>query len=56
MSTTSTALMTAEDLMNLPDDTFSGSDYLETQDILPGFRLPLDRIFGPPPGILKVSK
>lgn len=25
--------------------TFSGSDYLEAQDILPGFRLSLDRIF-----------
>lgn len=29
--------------------TFSGSDYLESQDLLPGFRLPLDRIFGPTP-------
>ena len=30
-----------------PDDatTFSGSDYLEAQDLLPGFRLSLDRIF-----------
>ncbi len=36
--------------------TFSGSDYLEAQDLLPGFRLPLDRIFGPPPGIVKESK
>ena len=26
--------------------TFSGSDYLEAQDLLPGFRLSLDRIFG----------
>jgi Uma2 family endonuclease len=25
--------------------TFSGSDYLEGQDLLPGFRLSLDRIF-----------
>lgn len=25
--------------------TFSGSDYLEAQDILPGFRISLDRIF-----------
>jgi Uma2 family endonuclease len=25
--------------------TFSGSDYLEAQDLLPGFRLSLDRIF-----------
>ena len=30
--------------------TFSGSDYLEAQDILPGFRLSLDKIFGPKPG------
>jgi Uma2 family endonuclease len=29
--------------------TFSGSDCLESQDLLPGFRLPLDRIFGPTP-------
>jgi len=27
--------------------TFSGSDYLEVQDLLPGLRLSLDRIFGP---------
>jgi Uma2 family endonuclease len=27
--------------------TFSGSDYLESQDLFPGFRLSLDRIFGP---------
>jgi len=27
--------------------TFSGSDYLEAQDLLPGLRLSLDRIFGP---------
>jgi Uma2 family endonuclease len=26
--------------------TFSGSDYLESQDLFPGFRLSLDRIFG----------
>jgi Uma2 family endonuclease len=26
--------------------TFSGSDYLEAQDLLPGFRLSLERIFG----------
>ena len=26
--------------------TFSGSDYLEAQDLFPGFRLSLDRIFG----------
>ena len=33
--------------------TFSGSDELEADDILPGFRLSLDRIFGPTPGISK---
>ena len=27
--------------------TFSGSDYLEAQDLFPGFRISLDRIFGP---------
>ena len=27
--------------------TFSGSDYLEAEDLFPGFRLSLDRIFGP---------
>jgi hypothetical protein len=26
--------------------TFSGSDYLEAQDLFPGFRLSLNRIFG----------
>ena len=26
--------------------TFSGSDYLESQDLLPGFRISLDKIFG----------
>lgn len=26
--------------------TFSGSDYLESQDLLPGFRISLDRVFG----------
>ncbi len=36
--------------------TFSGSDYLEAQDLLPGFRLAVDRIFGPTPGIVKESK
>ncbi len=30
--------------------TFSGSDYLEAQDLFPGFRLSLDKIFGPTPG------
>lgn len=30
--------------------TFSGSDYLEAKDLIPGFRLSLDRIFGPTPG------
>lgn len=33
--------------------TFSGSDELEADDILPGFRLSLDRIFGPTPGTTK---
>ena len=36
--------------------TFSGSDYLEAQDILPGFRISLDKIFGPTPGtVIKKS-
>lgn len=26
--------------------TFSGSDHLESQDLFPGFQIPLDRIFG----------
>jgi len=30
--------------------TFSGSDELEADDILPGFRISLDRVFGPTPG------
>jgi Uma2 family endonuclease len=30
--------------------TFSGSDYLEAQDILPGFRLSLEKIFAPMSG------
>jgi Uma2 family endonuclease len=40
-----------------PSDTttFSGSDYLEAQDLFPGFRLSLDRIFGPTPGTVKES-
>lgn len=33
--------------------TFSGSDYLEAEDLFPGFRLSLDRIFGPTAGIAK---
>ena len=33
--------------------TFSGSDELEADDILPGFRISLDRIFGPTPGTIK---
>jgi Uma2 family endonuclease len=35
-----------------PSDTttFSGSDYLEAPDLFPGFRISLDRIFGPTPG------
>jgi len=35
--------------------TFSGSDYLEAPDLLPGFRISLDRIFGPAPGTVKES-
>ena len=30
--------------------TFSGSDHLESPDLLPGFRISLDRIFGPVQG------
>ena len=33
--------------------TFSGADYLEAEDLLPGFRLSLDRIFGPPSGTVQ---
>ena len=33
--------------------TFSGSDELQADDILPGFRLSLDRIFGPTPATTK---
>jgi Uma2 family endonuclease len=33
--------------------TFSGSDYLEAQDLFPGFRLSLDKIFGPTPGTVR---
>ena len=33
--------------------TFSRIDYLEAQDLFPGFRLSLDKIFGPTPGIVK---
>jgi Uma2 family endonuclease len=33
--------------------TFSGSDYLEAPDLFPGFRISLDRIFGPTPGSVK---
>jgi len=36
--------------------TFSGSDYLEAPDLLPGFRISLDRIFGPTPGTLKKAR
>jgi Uma2 family endonuclease len=35
--------------------TFSGSDYLEAQDMFPGFRISLARIFGPTPGPVKES-
>jgi len=40
-----------------PSDTttFSGSDYLEAQDLFPGFRLSLDKIFGPTSGTIKES-
>ena len=37
-------------------ELFSGSDYLEAQDLFPGFRLSLDKIFGPNPGTVKDSK
>ena len=33
--------------------TFSGSDELQADDILPGFRISLDRIFGPTPATTK---
>ena len=33
--------------------TFSNSDELEADDLLPGFRISLDRIFGPTPGTVK---
>ena len=36
--------------------TFSGSDYLEAEDLFPGFRLSLDKIFGPHPETIKESK
>ena len=36
--------------------TFSGSDYLEAQDLFPGFRISLDKVFGSTPGIVKESK
>jgi Uma2 family endonuclease len=35
--------------------TFSGSDYLEAPDLLPGFQISLDTIFGPTPGTVKES-
>jgi len=35
--------------------TFSGSDYLESQDLIPGFRISLDRIFGPWSATVKES-
>ncbi len=35
--------------------TFSRSDYLEAQDMFPGFRISLDKIFGPAPGTVKES-
>lgn len=33
--------------------TFSGSDYLEAPDLFPGFRISLDKIFGPTTGRAK---
>lgn len=36
--------------------TFSGSDYLEAQDLFPGLRISLDKIFGLNPGTVKESK
>ena len=33
--------------------TFSGSDYLEAEDMLPGFRISLDKIFGPAAGTVR---
>ena len=36
--------------------TFSGSDYLEAQDLLQGFRVSLNRIFGPTPGTVKARQ
>ena len=39
----------------LDTTTFSGSDYLEADDLFPGFRLSLDRIFGPWLGTVKES-
>jgi Uma2 family endonuclease len=36
--------------------TFSGSDYLEAQDMFPGFRISLHKIFGPTPGIVNDSQ
>ena len=35
--------------------TFSGSDDLEAQDLFPGFRISLDKIFGPTSGTVKES-
>ena len=41
-----------------PSDTttFSGSDYLEAEDILPGFRISLDSIFGSNPTRLEKAR
>lgn len=36
--------------------TFSGSDYLEPQDLFPGFRISLDKIFGPNAGLVNDSQ
>jgi len=36
--------------------TFSGSDYLEAQDMFPGLRISLEKIFSPIPGAVKESQ
>lgn len=36
--------------------TFSGSDYLEAPDLFPGFRISLDKVFGPTPGTIRESQ
>ena len=41
---------------NPRQEMFSGSDYLEAQDMFPGLRISLDKIFGPTPGAINQSK